>query len=554
MNPTPETKGLGGGLAAMRRRWKIVVGVVVIVFAVAVYHQATKPKVYKATSDVTFDVSSLSQTALAATAAAPDPTRDGPTDVLIATSLSVANAVKAQLKLPESGVDLQGDVSAQVAPNANVLQITASASTPAESARLADAFATQYANYETGQQLAAQASLQTQYNASPAGSSQRATIKASIQRLAPLRAIANAGTQIISPATAPGTPSGASVPIVAVVSLLIGLALAFLIVFLVESLDRRLGSADEIEAEYGMPLLGTIPAGTPGTDAASRSGQLEPLRILRTAIDLASERPVRTLLVTSAVSGEGKTTIAVDLAHAAALSGRKVTLIELDLRRPTFGRQFSIDPRRGFTTVVLGGEPLAGMLVTPIKSLPNLRVLASGPLPTNPADLIESSATNDLIRNLAGSDGLVIIDAPPLNPVADAQVLLSSPAVDAAIVVARRGVSTRDGIRRARRILDRHLMRPLGVVVNGTADTGQYDYGYTQGSVDWGRTGTGGAAGRGDIPATWPRLESPPDRVINAGKPAADHPAEDPRRAAQLRADQLGRAERASPQSRKSGG
>jgi Mrp family chromosome partitioning ATPase len=133
-------------------------------------------------------------------------------------------------------------------------------------------------------------------------------------------------------------------------------------------------------------------------------------------------------------------------------------------------------------------------------------------------------------------------------------VLLSSPAVDAAIVVARRGVSTRDGIRRARRILDRHLMRPLGVVVNGTADTGQYDYGYTQGSVDWGRTGTGGAAGRGDIPATWPRLESPPDRVINAGKPAADHPAEDPRRAAQLRADQLGRAERASPQSRKSGG
>ncbi len=78
----------------MRRRWYIVVGVVVVIVAASVYHQSHKPKVYKATSDVTYDASSLSQTALAATAATPDPARDGPTDVLVATSLSVAQAVK----------------------------------------------------------------------------------------------------------------------------------------------------------------------------------------------------------------------------------------------------------------------------------------------------------------------------------------------------------------------------------------------------------------------------------------------------------------------------
>jgi capsular exopolysaccharide synthesis family protein len=554
MNPTPETRGLGGGFAAMRRRWKIVVGVVVIIVAVAVYHQATKPKSYKATSDVTFDASSLSQTALAATAEPPDPTRDGPTDVLIATSLSVARAVRSQLNLAVPAIDLQDDISAQVAPNANVLQITASASTPAMAAQLADAFATQYVNFETGAQLAAidkaQTSLQTQLDALPAGSSQRSTIEASIQRLAPLRAVADGGSQIISSATAPDKPSGASVPVVAVVSVLIGFALAFLIVFLVESLDRRIESADQIEAEYGLPLLCTIPAGKSGTDAVSRGGLLEPFRILRTTIELASERPIKTLLVTSAVSGEGKTTVAVDLAHAAALTGRQVTLIELDLRRPTFGRQFSIDPRRGFTTVVVGGEPLADMLVEPIKGLPNLRVLPSGPLPPNPADLIESRLTSQLIRDLAGSDGLVIIDAPPLNPVADAQVLLSSPVLDAAIVVARRGVSTRDGIRRARRILDRHLLQPLGVVVNGTADVGQYDYGYAEEAVDRGRTVK--MRGRHDVRTDQQRSVSLRVSATMAGNGTDDSP-DDSRLTPQRRIDQLTRAERSQAETRQSG-
>ena len=466
----------------MRRRWYIVVGVVGVIVAVSVYHQAHKPKVYKATSAVTYDASSLSQSTFAATAAPADPTRDGPTDVLVATSLSVAEGVRSQLKLAVPAVELQGEVSAQVAPNANVLQITASAAGPKRAAALANAFATQYVNFETSAQLAAidktQASLQKQLDALPATSTQRATIEDSIQRLGPLRAVADSGSQIISPATPPSQPSGASVPVVGLITALIGLALAIPIVLLVESLDRRIKSADEIEVEYGLPLLGTIPLRKSGTDAVSRSDLLDPFRILRTTIELANERPIKTLLVTSAISGEGKTTVAVDLAHAAALAGRRVTLVELDLRRPTFGRQFSIDPRRGLTTVVVGGERLADMLVEPIEDLPNLRVLASGSLPPNPADVIESHATNQLIKALAEDDGLVIIDAPPLNPVPDAQLLLSNPVLDAAIVVARRGVSTRDGIRRARRILDRHMLQPLGVVVNGTTDISQYDYSY----------------------------------------------------------------------------
>ncbi len=481
MGAAQESNTLGGGLAAVRRRWKLVLAVVVICVGAITYHQVRKPKQYKATSNVTFDASSLSQATLAAAAQTPDPTRDGPTDVLVATSVAVARLVQAQLHTSVPAAELAGEVSAQVAPNANVLQITATAGDPAQAAQLANAFATQYINFQTSSQLAAidkaQTELEKQLASLPAGSSQRATIEDSIQRLAPERAIANDGSQVIGPATAPTSPAGTSTPIVILLALIIGIAVAFILVFLLESFDRRMASADQIESEYGLPLLSTIPEGVAGSTAESRAGQLEPFRILRTTIDLSSKRPIRSLLVTSAVAGEGKTTVAVDLAHAAALTGRQVTLVELDLRRPTFGRHFSIDPRRGFTSV-LAGEPLETMLVHPIPSLPNLRVLPSGPLPPNPADLLESRAATQLLRELSGDGGLLIIDSPPLNPVADTQVLLTSPALDAAIVVARRGVSTRDGVRRARRALDRHLMQPLGVVVTGTTDASQYGYGY----------------------------------------------------------------------------
>ncbi len=139
------------------------------------------------------------------------------------------------------------------------------------------------------------------------------------------------------------------------------------------------------------------------------------------------------------------------------------------------------------------------MLVQPFEDLPNLRVLPSGSLPPNPADLLESRETGQLIKALADNDGLVIIDAPPLNPVPDAQLLLSNPALDAAIVVARRRVSTRDGIRRARRILDRTMLQPLGVVVTGTTDTIRHDYGYAPEPVHRARAGTVGIDDRRDL-------------------------------------------------------
>jgi Mrp family chromosome partitioning ATPase len=118
------------------------------------------------------------------------------------------------------------------------------------------------------------------------------------------------------------------------------------------------------------------------------------------------------------------------------------------------------------------------LLVYPLADLLNLRVLPSGTLPHNPSELLGSQRITDLISELASDGSMVIIDVPPLNPVADAQVLLNNPVINAAILVARVDRTTHDEVRLARSILDHHMVEPVGIVVTGVRDTGGYGYGY----------------------------------------------------------------------------
>jgi Mrp family chromosome partitioning ATPase len=151
-------------------------------------------------------------------------------------------------------------------------------------------------------------------------------------------------------------------------------------------------------------------------------------------------------------------------------------LVELDLRRPTIADHFGIDGRRGLTTALTGGGSATELLTEPVGSLPNLSVLTSGRLPQNPSELLGSPQIADIIAELTVAEGIVIVDAPPLNPVADTQVLLNNPAIHASVVVGRVNKTTRDEVRRARAILDRHMVEPIGVVVTGLRDTGRYGY------------------------------------------------------------------------------
>lgn len=482
-----ERDTLVKALGMLRSRWLIVLSVALATVAVAVAHYERAAKSYVATASVAFQSGTLSDSALqVSSGGSSEPQREADTEVLIAHSAEVAEGVRRQLSTQDSVSTLLDQVKVEAAPNANILEISASTGDPRYSARLANLFAAQYIAFRASSELAgiesAQNKLEQQIAGLPAGSTERAALQQSLQRLSELRAVAGGGANIIGRATAPGSPSGTKLSTTVIVGLLLGLGIAFSIVFLLESLDRRVKSIEEFEREYKLPALVGVPQpALRARRAEERSDLLEPYRILRSALDFAAvTRRIDTLLVTSAVSGEGKTTVAVDLAHVEALAGRRVVLMELDLRRPTFAAHFRLDPDNGLTTALTRNAPLSELLVEPFDDLPNLSVLPAGRLPHNPSELLGSPRIEEIVLELLEPEGLVIIDAPPLNPVADAQVLLNNHAIHAAIIVGRIDKTTRDEVRRARAIIDRHVVEPVGLVVTGLRDAARYGYeGYT---------------------------------------------------------------------------
>ncbi|OWY62546.1 hypothetical protein B7486_57840 [cyanobacterium TDX16] len=269
--------------------------------------------------------------------------------------------------------------------------------------------------------------------------------------------------------------------------LLVGLAaalvLAAAVAFVREQLDDSLRTKEELERQTGMPVLGLVPSVAGWRDgdephletrAHPRSSTSEAYRTLLTSIDfLGVDREIRLLQLTSASPGEGKTTTAANLAVAFADAGRRTLLVCCDLRRPRLHRFFGIPADPGFASVLLGSIDLADATVA-VRDTPGLEVLAAGPMPANPAELLRGARARDLLRRLRDDYDLVIIDSPPVLPVADALVLARE--VDATVVVASADHTTRRRLKRAVEQL-RQVAAPLvGCVFNNV--THAEDYGY----------------------------------------------------------------------------
>jgi capsular exopolysaccharide synthesis family protein len=483
----PETsrqEGLFADLEILRRHWRLIVLVVFASVAVFAILHEREAKSYTATASVTFQSDTLLDSALnISTVTSSEPQREADTEVLIAHSAGVAEAVREQLKTPSSINDLLGEVKVEAAPTADVLNIIATTHDPKTSATLANAFATQYIEFRAKSQLAGissdEAKIREQIAALPARSAERTTLEQTLLRLGSLEAVAASGTSIIGRATPPTAPSGGGVSESIVIGFLVGAAIAFSLVFLLESLDRRVKTVADFERGYRLPALVGIPQTSSRVINPESSALLEPYRILRSALGFsAAARELNTLLVTSAVAGEGKTTVAVNLAHVFALSGRRTVLVELDLRRPTTFGPIDLAAKRGVTTALTGAGELRSLLVRPLPELQSLLVLPSGSLPHNPSELLGVEGVAEAIAELAEDGSMVIIDTPPLNPVADTHVLLDNPAIDAAVVVARIDRTTREQMRQARSILDHHKVLPIGIVVTGVRDPSRYGYGY----------------------------------------------------------------------------
>ena len=270
----------------------------------------------------------------------------------------------------------------------------------------------------------------------------------------------------------------------------VGLIIGIIGAFGQEALDSSIKTPEEAEALMLTPALGVIPfergswlktrvlaRGTEANQIAlsltkhPNSPLSEAFRALGTAVSVPS-RPVKTLLVTSAQNGEGKTTTALNLAQALAQRNVPVLLIDCDLRKGEVAKTIGLKDKKGLTDVLSGEMELAQVLLA---VQPNLCVIPAGAAPANPVGLLASREMEILLERVAARFEFVIIDSPPVLAVTDATIL--SGLVDGVLLVAASGTTSRSGLVRARRILEGSGARILGMAVN-KLDPQRSGYGY----------------------------------------------------------------------------
>jgi capsular exopolysaccharide synthesis family protein len=472
---TTETPGLVRALQVLRGRWVVIVLCVLVSLVVAVAYVEHKPNQYIATASLQFTTNSLpSQVAGVGSGQSLDPEGEKNTNVQLVTTTPVAESVIEALKLKTTPAELLGEVSASDPQNDYVVDIEVTNENPRVAARIANAFAQQYVVYSQrqneeqlvkGQQLIARRAAQLP----PGESTDRANLNALSQKLLLLQAVATANARVANVASVPQSPSSPNRKATAVVAVIFGLLLGVGLAFLLNLLNTRVRSWEEIEELYGARSLAGIPQRRRAGTAREREIELEPFRMLRNGLSLlAPDGAVRTVLVTSAVPGEGKTTVAIGLANAAAQAGADVVLVEADLRRPSFSQRLRVDGSApGLVDALFEGEDPLELLQSPFPDLPRLQVLTAGRVPPDAPNRLRPYELTRAFEALRAHAALVVIDTAPLLPVVDTRILLDQLALDAQLVVARMGVTNREDIRNARSLLeDRGLRRSVGLVVN----------------------------------------------------------------------------------------
>lgn len=304
--------------------------------------------------------------------------------------------------------------------------------------------------------------------------------------------------EVARPEEKPSKPQKARIMAMALV---LGLMVGFGLAMILDWMDHRLRSADEISAVLGAPVLGVVPTMSSRESRTDRGQKAhrdssstiaEAYRTIRTAIYFGvPDGGARTILITSPAPGDGKSTAASNLAITMAQAGQRTLLVDADFRKPMIHEIFEINDERGLSSS-LTGQSTNGLAIQS-SQVPGLDLLPCGPLPPNPSELLNSEAFAALLQKLASEYDRVVLDSPPVMPVTDARIL--GALCDVTVLVLRAERSTRKASEQARDGLLSVGARILGVLVNDVP-RGRDRYGYYGGYGGYGGYGYGYGYGR----------------------------------------------------------
>lgn len=496
-----------------QRKW-LVIFVVILATAGAYALSVRQPKIYTTGTLVYYQPGS-------------DPLNNGATFASDRTLEDVAGLLYAQdaavlvakqIKFPGTPGQLLAAVTISAKPGQDFVAISGTSRDP----RLAAAIANGYARYLVSvtnsdqvrlvsQELASLGKQLARTSTGPAGQAARQALVEQIGKLQLALAVPT-GTRQVSSAATPLVPTSPKPKRDAIFAFVLSLALAIAVAFGFERFDRRLKRPEDLEGAYGRPLLAVLPHsadpapnhdGVVGLDP----GFHEAFGLLRTNIQLLTlDAPPRSLVVVSAIPGEGKSTVVRNLAIAMAEAGKRVVVVEADLRRPMQSGLFGLPAGPGFTEVLTGAATLSEVLrsvparARGIDTLSRIEagvpsvasrnghpgdsgeaaifVLLAGARPPNPATVLESVRTLEILDELSATHDIVILDSAPMLSVTDSVPLIRY--ADAAILVGRLSLTTRDSVRRMTAFLERVPdTRVLGIIANDLSelDSGSYGYG-----------------------------------------------------------------------------
>lgn len=519
-------------LGVLRRRWLIVVATVVLAVAVAVAVSLAQTPLYRAQSQIfvepfgSFEGSDTTEI----------PPEEIATQVrVISTSSTLAAEVATELGLDETPSELLNSVSVEAVEGTRVISVSALRASPEQAADVANAFANGYLATRLAQEVERISALQELYANQLTELQDRAQelTKAAVEAAPPdqraelrsERRTLNTQQQVVAEqiATIPSASGGGRIyeaqpPALgnpaqprtlrnALLAAVLGLVLGIGLAFLRDHFDDAVRDERRLRGALGSrPLLGRIPRsaeerkGRVATLVAPHSPVSEAYRTLNTNVRflLAAARPAtevrhgppggRVLLVSSAGPAEGKTSVASNLAVAAAGVGLRVVLVDGDLRRPSLSERFGVKDLPGLSDVLATGAPVGSHLLD--VGIDGLAILAGGAMPPNPAELLASPALRSIFQELTAEADLVVVDSAPLLRVADTLELV--PLVDVVLLVVRRGVSrlrmVSGAIERVRHVGG----NVAGAVYNDVAGRGDgYGYGYGSGSRGSSASGVG---------------------------------------------------------------